>query len=96
MSASGHEGANAASNDSSADGAVTQAGGAVTTHHQMPAGDEDDGHQFVHAHLTGPLLLQLPEQLLRAGVLHCWDKKRQNGENTAASEVELLKGQATV
>lgn len=58
--ASGHESTNAASDDGSADGAVTQAGGTVATHHQMTTGDEDDGHQFVHAHLAGPLLLQLP------------------------------------
>lgn len=70
-SASGHEGADAAPDDGPADGAVTQAGGAVATHHQVTAGDEDDGHQLVHAHLTGPLLLQLPQQLLWAGLIHC-------------------------
>ena len=69
--ASGHESTDAASNDSSADGAVTQAGSAVSTNHQVTTGDEDDGHQFVHAHLAGPLLLQLPQQLLWARVLHC-------------------------
>lgn len=79
-SASGHESAHAASDDSSANGAVAQAGSAVATHHQVTAGDEDDGHQFVHAHFTGPLLLQLPQQLLWAGVFHCGRKtnKRRN------------------
>lgn len=70
-SASGHEGTDAASDDGPADGAVAQAGGTVATHHQVTAGDEDDGHQLVHAHLTGPLLLQLPQQLLWAGLIHC-------------------------
>lgn len=68
VAASGHEGAHAAPDDGSADGTVTQAGSAVATHHQVTTGDEDDGHQFVHAHLTGPLLLQLSQQLLWAGV----------------------------
>lgn len=67
----GHESANAASDDGPADGAVTQAGGAVAAHHQVTTGDEDDGHQLVHAHLAGPLLLQLPQQLLGAGVCRC-------------------------
>lgn len=69
--ASGHEGTDAASDDSPADGAVAQAGGAVATHHQVAAGDEYDGHQLVHADFAGPLLLQLPQQLLWAGLIHC-------------------------
>lgn len=69
--ASGHERANTAPDDRSADGAVTQAGCTVATHHQMTTGDEDDRHEFVHTHLTGPLLLQLPQQLLWAGVRCC-------------------------
>ncbi|KAG7228173.1 hypothetical protein INR49_013336, partial [Caranx melampygus] len=63
-----HESTDTASDDSSADGAVTQAGSTVSTHHQVTTGDEDDGHQLVHANLTGPLLLQLPQQLLWTGV----------------------------
>lgn len=70
-SASGHEGADAASDDGPADGAVAQAGGAVATHHQVTAGDEYDRHQLVHADFTGPLLLQLPQQLLWAGLIDC-------------------------
>lgn len=69
--ASGHEGPHAASDDGSTDGAVAQAGRAVAAHHQVTTGDEDDGHQLVHAHLAGPLLLQLPQQLLWTGVPHC-------------------------
>lgn len=72
----GHESANAASDDGPADGAVTQAGGAVAAHHQVTTGDEDDGHQLVHAHLAGPLLLQLPQQLLGAGVCRCWNNTK--------------------
>ena len=68
---SGHEGAHAAPDAGSADGAVAQAGGAVAAHHQVSARDEDDGHGLVHAHLAGPFLLQLPEKLLWAGVHGC-------------------------
>lgn len=70
-SASGHEGTDAASDDRPADGAVAQAGGALAAHHQVTAGDEYNGHQLVHADFTGPLLLQLPQQLLWAGRVSC-------------------------
>lgn len=79
----GHEGTNAAPDDGSADGAVPQAGSTITTHHQVTAGDEDDGHQLVHAHLTGPLLLQLPEQLLWTRVLDCVKTHTQTEEDTS-------------
>lgn len=71
-----HKRPNAASDDGSADGTVTQTGGAIATDHQVPTGDENDGHQLVHAHFTGPLFLQLPEQLLRTGILHCRENRR--------------------
>lgn len=75
----GHESANAASDDGPADGAVTQTGGAVATHHQVTTGDEDDGHQLVHAHFAGALLLQLPQQLLGARVGRCWNNTKTMG-----------------
>lgn len=67
-----HKSTNTASDDSSADGAVTQAGGTIATNHQVTAGDEDDGHQLVHADFTGSLFLQLPEQLLGTLILYWW------------------------
>lgn len=80
----GHESANAASNDGPADGAVTQAGRTVSTHDQVTTGDEDNGHQLVHAHLTGPLFLQLPQQLLRAGLCRCWSRFKEAKTTTQA------------
>lgn len=71
-----HKRPNAASDDGSADGTVTQAGSAVATDHQVTTGDKNDGHQLVHAHFTGPLFLQLPEQLLGTGILHCREDRR--------------------
>lgn len=65
---SGHEGAHAPADDCAAYGAVAQAGCAVGADHQVTAGDEDDGHQLVHAHLAGAFLLQLPQLFLRAQV----------------------------
>lgn len=87
-SASGHEGADAASDDGPADGAVAQAGGAVATHHQVTAGDEYDGHQLVHADFTGPLLLQLPQQLLWAGLIDC--DRVGVGEGSAQAQVKMM------
>lgn len=79
-----HESANAASNDGPADGAVTQAGGTVSAHDQVTTGDEDDGHQLVHAHLTGPFFLQLPKQLLRAGLCRSWSRFKEDKTTTQA------------
>lgn len=87
-SASGHESADAASDDGPADGAVAQAGGAVPTHYQVTAGDEYDGHQLVHADFTGPLLLQLPQQLLWAGLIHC--RGEGGGEGSAQAHVKMM------
>lgn len=88
-SASGHEGADAASDDGPADGAVAQAGGAVATHHQVTTGDEYDWHQLIHADFTGPLLLQLPQQLLWARLIDCdggWGGRRGGGISTSSGK----------
>lgn len=68
---SGHECSDTASDGGSADGAVTEAGSTVATHHQVTTGDEDNGNPLVHTHLTCPLLLQLTQELIRGGVALC-------------------------
>lgn len=57
------EGSNCAFNQASADWTLSQWRCTFFTHHQVSTWDEDDVDFFVHAHLTGALLLQAPQLL---------------------------------
>lgn len=62
------EGPYGALDQASADRTLPQWRCAFFAHHQMSTGDEDDVDLFVHAHLTGALLLQAPQLLLHGEV----------------------------
>ncbi|KAG9332536.1 hypothetical protein JZ751_014634 [Albula glossodonta] len=94
----GHEGADTPTDDCAADGAVSQAGCTVCADHQVTTGDEDDGHQLVHADLAGALLLQLPQLLLwaqgclKAHLQHRLDHRGQQSRRGALAPTQVCRG----
>ena len=86
------EGSDCAFNQTSADWALPQWWCTLFAHHQVSAWDEDDVDFFIHAHLTGSLLLQAPQLLFHGKV--CREKdpifQQFSYEKSQQSSIEFL------